>query len=212
MHCVVFNWNRKSCPHAWWEWCVLVYSRPTAVKTAVDPVTSVIPRERPRSHVVPQPGNLALPIQTTVTPRKRPSASNPQTPVAGTDCCVEPTTGFFTSLCIMYISRSWKSCFLVCVIETLMSSRYWNTGDGVVYVLIIMRIVACCEVQIMKWIVLNHRLLVWIGSVGLLFTVWCGCGLLGHLLSWCTGTMAAAATASYCWMLILLLLLILVFI
>ena len=37
---------------------------------------------------MPQAGNLALPIPTTVTPRKRPSASNPQTPVTGT--AIEP--------------------------------------------------------------------------------------------------------------------------
>lgn len=52
-------------------------------KAAVEQVTSITPRERPRSHMVPQPGNLALPIHTTATPRKRPSASNPQTPVIG---------------------------------------------------------------------------------------------------------------------------------
>lgn len=64
---------------------LVVAVRRAAQKTAaVEQMTSVTPRDRPRSHMVPQPGNFALPIQTTVTPRKRPSASNPQTPVTGT--------------------------------------------------------------------------------------------------------------------------------
>jgi len=78
----------------------------------VEHVTSVIPRERPRSNIVPQPQNFALPIQMTVTPRKRPSASNPQTPVSGT--AVELSLDKLLSLAAMVNAY-------LCVVERLYS-------------------------------------------------------------------------------------------
>ncbi|XP_041364540.1 AP2-associated protein kinase 1-like [Gigantopelta aegis] len=43
--------------------------------------TTVKPRQRPKGQPVASSGGLGLPIQTAVVPRKRPSASNPNTPV-----------------------------------------------------------------------------------------------------------------------------------
>ena len=83
---------------------MLIVIRRQTPRTAAEQVTSVIPRDRPRSHIVPQPGNLALPIQTTVTPRKRPSASNPQTPVTGTAVDLKFSTSFVCVSCLQRIS------------------------------------------------------------------------------------------------------------
>lgn len=50
-------------------------------KPVPEVVTSVTPRERPKSNMVPGGAGLTLPIQT-FTPRRRPSVSNPATPIA----------------------------------------------------------------------------------------------------------------------------------
>jgi len=85
--------------------CAHVVVRRQTPKTVAEQVTSVIPRERPRGSI-PQPGNLALPIQTTVTPRKRPSASNPQTPVTGAALLVELSAHICVCLLSVNISLS----------------------------------------------------------------------------------------------------------
>ncbi|XP_067673227.1 AP2-associated protein kinase 1-like [Haliotis asinina] len=59
-------------------------TRTTAQKSVVSSSiesTSVTPRQRPKGSAMPQSGGLGLPIQTAIVPRKRPSASNPNTPV-----------------------------------------------------------------------------------------------------------------------------------
>ncbi|CAG5116996.1 unnamed protein product [Candidula unifasciata] len=43
--------------------------------------TTVAPRHRPRGQQTPASTSLGLPIQTSIAPRKRPTASNPNTPV-----------------------------------------------------------------------------------------------------------------------------------
>ncbi|XP_059167493.1 BMP-2-inducible protein kinase-like isoform X2 [Physella acuta] len=43
--------------------------------------TTVAPRQRPRGQVAPVSASLGLPIQTSIAPRRRPTASNPNTPV-----------------------------------------------------------------------------------------------------------------------------------
>ncbi|KAH9502581.1 AP2-associated protein kinase 1, partial [Bulinus truncatus] len=52
--------------------------------------TTVAPRQRPRGQAAPVTTTLGLPIQTTIAPRRRPTASNPNTPVA--DVGPPPTT------------------------------------------------------------------------------------------------------------------------
>ncbi|CAL1548454.1 unnamed protein product [Lymnaea stagnalis] len=43
--------------------------------------TTVAPRQRPRGQAAPAATTLGLPIQTSIAPRRRPTASNPNTPI-----------------------------------------------------------------------------------------------------------------------------------